>query len=746
MKYFERQFKKTFFEYTRDLFDAIWLYMPATLGVAIIYYALMALPAAVDTLMITGERLIMMILVIVVIVIWSYIIWFSSRLLSYLFSKEKYDDNFFYHYLPRYLAINCFVAIQCAILALKHVFNLSGWWIVFYIVCHTLFYILLEKSYNENDKLTKERGKPSLTLYWYVAQIIGWLYILGLICLSVFNYIKYKTTFHSWSLPLLAVFIYGVQVCSIWFYTFRKNLGRFHWTAHFIQGFISLLRKLKITEYHQKLLECFGLGLHIAQEESPFYLLFNIIFAIGFIAYILCIKFIGIACYFGPLAFTILALSILVGFFNGISFLSIRSRFNFNIILIGIAVLMGALTNKHQVETVPSTNQFTTKLMPVDSFWSKWINDPIRSADIEKADSIHNKFNIYLILSDGGGARSAVWTSKVLATFQDRSETGNSEGFKKHVLAIAGASGGSVGNIAFYGLLKQNVHGIGSHVDTFFNADFLTYTLGRFLGPDFFSYLSPFNLVNDRATALASTFEYSCNDTTTAKFFSWSSDTAFDYTGRLPALFVNTTEVRSGMTSVISNIELKNTLRENIFNRICPGHSLKMSTIAVLSARFPYVSPAGEINGKYYVDGGYFDNSGAGTMAAFIKDLDSVIPRDVRSKLIFNIVEIHNGPQADNSLYHMHPLVNDLFAPVLTLIGIQNASTRAGNVFLEDYMREKDPLSHSLKIELYPPDEKNTEEYSMSWINSSYQINRMKDRLKIVFNDSSVIREVNRMK
>lgn len=50
---------------------------------------------------------------------------------------------------------------------------------------------------------------------------------------------------------------------------------------------------------------------------------------------------------------------------------------------------------------------------------------------------------------------------------------------------------------------------------------------------------------------------------------------------------------------------------------------IKLSTAAIVSARFPYLTPAGNISatGHHYVDGGYFENSGTWLIAGLLQNL-----------------------------------------------------------------------------------------------------------------------------
>lgn len=69
---------------------------------------------------------------------------------------------------------------------------------------------------------------------------------------------------------------------------------------------------------------------------------------------------------------------------------------------------------------------------------------------------------------------------------------------------------------------------------------------------------------------------------------------------------------------------------------LCGGRDLRLSTAALLSARFPYVSPSGRLEDcgdsdrvvtTYIVDGGYFDSSAADTAAQLWMALEPIVER-----------------------------------------------------------------------------------------------------------------------
>jgi hypothetical protein len=146
------------------------------------------------------------------------------------------------------------------------------------------------------------------------------------------------------------------------------------------------------------------------------------------------------------------------------------------------------------------------------------------------------------------------------------------------------------------------------------------------------------------------------------------------------------------------------------------------------------------------VDGGYFDNSGAGTVLEFIHELndfmaDSTQPEILkhRKRFTFHILHITNSEVVRRPAKDIHPLTNDLLAPVLTLAGMQGSSTSIGNGILIKAFKQfnSDTANAMIVFSLYDESwdpAKNTGEYEegypMSWALSDYQLHRIEAALR----------------
>ena len=149
--------------------------------------------------------------------------------------------------------------------------------------------------------------------------------------------------------------------------------------------------------------------------------------------------------------------------------------------------------------------------------------------------------------------------------------------------------------------------------------------------PDYFKYIFHFAWL-DRAGALENSLEDITRLDTGllrpnmkapfSSFLALKSDTQY----QLPILCINVTRMQDGNPGVVSNVKLDSinfNNRVDVLGLMPDDKDISISTAAIMGARFPYVSPAGRIDQEfregsakphYFVDGGYFDNSGAGVV------------------------------------------------------------------------------------------------------------------------------------
>jgi hypothetical protein len=465
---------------------------------------------------------------------------------------------------------------------------------------------------------------------------------------------------------------------------------------------------------------------------------------IATLSYFAIIFFIPIGRSVGSFVFVLLAFGILLGVGNILTFLSFKSKTNWHFIVIAIIAIAGFLVEPHWVRTIKLDQINSYKQRPdLKSYLEKWVNDPIR-ANMLAQNSV-TTFPVFFILADGGASRSGYWAASLLSGLHDstRIKGQTASFFQQHLLGLAGASGGSVGNISFVTALSAQ------HKDpsllthelctNFLKADFLTHPLARLLGPEFIkSVFNPF--WGDRAQALEATIEHPEPNNESSKIMAGmmagNIDQLFinnDFTP--PIICVNTTRMQDGKPGIVSNIKdsIFNS-RVDVLGQLNPKQGLRISTTVVLGARFPYLSPAGRIQNNYFVDGGYFDNSGAGPIIEIIngiQTLSSNLNQDLfltkaLKKLTFHVIHIQNTPLKKEKMGKVHPFANDLAAPLITLIGSYGTQTGFNDSRLINLLKRTKIGSYA-EVNLY----KNpTDDFPMSWVISSKALNQMDTVMK----------------
>ncbi|HET7178845.1 MAG TPA: hypothetical protein VFI14_03935 [Chryseosolibacter sp.] len=746
------------------LVKALWLFISGIVAVAAVYYLLTGVEQGIDVVIQSGESIDLGVLTILAVFLWAFLVWYSSRTLSYIkqykddeiFSKkadgdmtsamlyEKYCIPAAFHmHIPRLLAYNCFVSIQVAIFHLPTFYGWDRVTMLAAVVAHNAFYFLLNAWFRADEE-SKRRDMPgTLSAAIIAGYVVFVLYTMGKG--AVHTNLTAGPFRHTFWLSLIALTMFLLQVLSVIFFILRR--ARID------------ARRNDPSLKPSPLLDVIGYNPVFNAAEAPYFNLLNATAGVAVVVYLLAIFVMPFASLMGPMAFTLLALGVLTGLSNLITLVSIRISFNVVIVVIALAFLFGEWRDPYTVRFVTRDDGATFADRPdTRTYLRKWFARRIQMTDESDTAS---SFPVYIVLSNGGASRAGKWTSSVLSQLQDTSFQQNpGDSFKDHVLCIAGASGGSVGNCAFYSLLKASASGeisgdeFSQHTDAFFHTDFLTFTLARLLGPDMFRHLIPFNIpLDNRADALEDVIARGSPDALLSRYFQKPVSEIFDTTGTLPVLFINTTQVDNGMPGVISTVRLPEySQRQDVLALVdsVGAHDgtgdLRLSTAAVLSSRFPYVSPAGKVFDRYYVDGGYFDNSGAGAVLEFIHALNRLMADTTDSgmaryanRFTFHILHLTNSEIVSRPSHDIHPLTNDLLAPVLTLAGMQGSSTSIGDGLLVNAFRQVNRdtadamIVYSLYDETWDP-AKNMGEfeegYPMSWSLSDYQLYRMDIALK----------------
>ncbi len=280
----------------------------------------------------------------------------------------------------------------------------------------------------------------------------------------------------------------------------------------------------------------------------------------------------------------------------------------------------------------------------------------------------YDHYPVFLVATEGGGIRAAYFTASILAALQERCPA-----FAQHTLVISGVSGGSVGSAVFAALSAdqaKNVANAGCNLAGqkpgqivgrargVLSTDLLSPLLGATLFPDALQRILPFPVPRfDRSRALEYTMQSSWRNSTVGQCGACDPNrmthkvldlyAAKGVTPPVPNLFLNTTEAGSGRVIPYATIRIPSLAtpfrdqaqiddakfdptkpspatqeRLSLQDRMADDR-IALSTAAILSARFPYLTPAGRLgrSGGHYVDGGYFENSGTWLLSGMVQNL-----------------------------------------------------------------------------------------------------------------------------
>ena len=748
------------------LFKCIWIFFPSILFVIFAFVCFWTLGQGKDLMVAFAENRHARLFFFIAIAFWTYTAWYSSRIIAYIVARkqgqpmqfksmpskdnaETHPDNYFQvpekwlKRFPRLIGFSCLLVIELAVLQLnvyKAPAFSSGTAKLLFIVLFFGYLLLdniLDRFFDHNRRATARIFYGLLTLL--IISIIALLFLNKGLLMPLF-----------WVLVILHfVFVFYIHLRRME-YVDEDEAGK---------GYPRFIRRLN----------CWLLTrMRIPLNEFGYFTWFNIISLTGLIVYFATIISKPFSWTLGPFPFVLLAFAVLTGILNVITAVSVRDNVNFHLVIFLLAALLPS-KETHYIRTFDLNEKLPDTVFQqrqdIREYYARWINDSARAAAIDTS----SRYDVYFVMANGGASRSGYWAASVLGTLDD---TTHGE-FTKHLFCLSGASGGSVGNATFFSLLreKQKLHNSTFLLDTaarsYLKTDFLTYTLARMLGPDYVKFILHTDFFGDRASALDQVVEagssksnYPLKPDFSERFSSLI--TRKGTTSALPVICINVTRMQDGNPGVVSNIIIDSfnfNNRVDVLNLLQKRKDICLSTAALLGARFPYISPAGRIDKmftkqladnktkdsivpNYFVDGGYFDNSGAGVVQEMIRVIRN-INRDSAGtvfaaradKLRFVVLHITNSPSGESALKKVSPLQNDLTAPLLTLAGAFDKQTTVNDSRLVSLLADIDSSKGVYyPISLYKdkkenPNNEPEEPYAMNWFISEHILERMNVRL-----------------
>ena len=716
--------------YVRVLFKAVWLFFPSLLFLVLALFACWYLTQGKDVMQLTIEQPGIFYTFIIATMFWVYITWYSSRIIgkityASLSRRPDKEERFWGRFLiqmPRFLSFTCITIVVLGFIKLWTDPNDRQDKLFFALLIGSGFYYFAlyhfwRKKADAVDRLTTLKSKKRYLNRLSVS--VGLLLFFALLILAFFpSFWFFVGLLMAFQAGLILLLVFRRKSIYVDFPDKDPEL-------YDNQDFFQRVRK-------------FALDV----EDKTYTKVFIVVVIIGFVFYLATIFSVRFSIYIGPLTFIFFAFGTLLILGNGVTLISVLYRINVHMIVFFFAFVVGLIFEPHNIHTSTKKTAATYgNRQTLHEYFANWVD--IRKTELDDSNN-KKEYPLIFVLSDGGASRAGYWVASVMAKMNEET---NGE-FNKHLFCMSGASGGSVGNAAYFNLLRAKLtsdtvkHDV-ANVQQYLRTDFLTFTVARMLGPDVFRHIFPFQFVDDRGAALARVLEEGPDpksllyDSMKTNFSELITQKGKPYP--LPILCINTTRMQDGLPAVISNIDFSDprfNQRLDFLDLLDEKKDIKLSTAVVLGASFPYVSPAGRIDSagikdkaNYFVDGAYFDNSGSGAVNEMINILfHDPLYLQYEHKLKIYILHLANSPIEGVPLEKVNPIINDLAAPAKTLLGAYGTQTIVNDNRLMNLMKLNFPNDTLYrKINLY--DESENPNYSMNWVISDKLLKAMNEAL-----------------
>jgi hypothetical protein len=304
----------------------------------------------------------------------------------------------------------------------------------------------------------------------------------------------------------------------------------------------------------------------------------------------------------------------------------------------------------------------------------------------------------------GDSHKPATYVTDYNAKKMWQQEKGND--FKRSIYAYSGVSGGSLG-LAFFNAIaylipseKWKADSLSELTQAFFEQDYLSPVIGKMFYGDFLNLFIPFHIERfDRAIALEKSWEKGFLRTIRPNATDIFSD---DYLGLYsndhlhPAMFINTTEVESGKQCWLSNVKPDKGMyfpdERDLFNTKIKG-GINFSTMINFSSRFPLFSPGANLTQNenfklHYVDGGYVENTGAGTMLEILESLKENSKHFQNDEVVPFVFVLRFGDDKDDDFKDLS-VGNEMLEVVTGIYNTRIGRTTTATAQLERFTEEK---------------------------------------------------------
>jgi len=294
---------------------------------------------------------------------------------------------------------------------------------------------------------------------------------------------------------------------------------------------------------------------------------------------------------------------------------------------------------------------------------------------------------ILVVATAGGGIQAAGWTARVLTGLQEQCSASKAN-FADSVAAISAVSGGAVGTLAFVNQYDTRNTSPGFHatpdeltkIIDLAEAPALSEVAWALVYVDPFRALFPYVRLSaeqktlDRGFALEETWRN--RGSINAYLSNWRDGVA---EGKRPAVIFNATVAETGQPLLLATTDFNtgSTIpARQTFAQAYPNCDIPVVTATRLAASFPFVSPASRPlsdRPEYHiVDGGYYDNFGVDSLAAWLDQ--ALSDKNLTPKPDVLFVQIRSFPQDAFSGASNKGWFYQSYAPVTALMSVRTTA------------------------------------------------------------------------
>lgn len=521
--------------------------------------------------------------------------------------------------------------------------------------------------------------------------------ILGVLPFIVLAYAFYKTDTAA-TKPLVFVLITLIMgAVFLYFLIIRVPLLHRIYQRVLQESATESLRAQIIRSLNFRQTRTSGTVRYRSIKEVPFgvWVMLGVLTFMTIVLFALFLISVEIPALFGTAAIILFAASSWIAFGSILVYFGSRYRVPVITMLILLVIAFSAFNDNHFIRF---SNGQLAKRDSLQKSFTVWL---------DAVPKERGKTPYFIVAAEGGGIRAAYTTGLFLSQLQDK----NSD-FAKHLYAISGVSGGSLGGAAFAAMvhewhsqnsqsdaaLKCRYNGVEAASFTacskaLFSKDFLSAAAAYMLYPDLVQRVLPFPISSfDRSLGLEKSWElawskvFPSSENLFANGFLglWKNLKNGDEKG-VPKLFLNATWVEQGKRVIASSVRVDTTTFPDSVDLLALlQRDMPLSTAVHNSARFTYVSPAGRLylpdsntTWGHLVDGGYFENSGASTAANILKE--SVAISQLREQMLPVVIVINNDPSIKEPCTKSpegcgaNSFLNEIWSPFAALLASRSA-------------------------------------------------------------------------